>query len=549
MPQVPRLDPNPVRTAPLPGVRVPTDIPARAFGSPEQANLEPFQRGITELIQREREKADTTALLDADNQLATLQTDLHTKALSLRGRDAMGATQLVNEGWTKGVSEITGKLGTQEQREAFANRVGARWGTLHEAIETHAEGQRQAYMAQTADDAVKVRLQHATEFYQQPAAIAQAVDETKMILQMRGEQEGWSPETLATRTAEDVTAIHASVLDRLIANRQDLDAVDYLTAHRAEMTGQQLIQAEQLVSKGSVVGASQRFSDRIVKESATLQSGLEAAAEILDPQVRAATEERVRRHFEDRDLSLRLDAEQAFHDASNIVRQTHSFDAVPPALQRRLLPGQEVELRRMQNGESDQGLLYQLMNSASLHPDEFAKIDLSQYQGQLGRLDLKAMLNRQATVRAHQRTEEAAAQRRAATDLKGINHRLDLARRTAGFYESAGITVPATNTAQIRRLQADSTRAAQAAAGAPSPSVPGAPLRVPTPAAGSGAKTPAAAKPVPLVLPGSPARPPEPSPDETVSLNPQVPSTWLEHAAENPDYAHYLALMGVEGVA
>lgn len=538
MPLVPRANPLGIPTAPLPGVRVPTDVPAAAFGSPAQPDLGPLQHQLDTYVQRERDKADSTALLDADNQLAQLQTDLHTKATSLKGRDAQGASQQVQSDWQVGVSQIESQLHTDQQREAFAHRVGDRWQTLYGAVESHAAAEADQYVTETATNSLQLHLQHATEFYKDPNAIAGAVADTKDVLAGYALHQGWSKETLDAKTAEAVTGIHANVIDRMIANHQDLDAAAYLTDHRDEMTGDKLIQAENLVSRGSVVGAAQRSADGIVKSAATLTAALDKTSLILDPQVRDGAEERVRRHFEDMNNAEHDARLQAEFQAGQIVRK-QGYDAVPERLLAQLLPEQLDRLKyqdtRNRQGVDDVETVGQLNNMAGLHPDQFTGLDLSTFRAQLSKATYNKLVSRQLTMRQAEGRTATTTRNRQGKDLKKLNE-------TAGYYKGLGLEVPADTKASINALR-DSIGIPRDGAPIRTPAVPGQPLPK------AGAPVPAKAAPAkPATSPGFlPKLTPIPPHDDDLAFRPSVPPAWLEHAQTDPDYAAYLDIMGVRG--
>jgi hypothetical protein len=87
---VPRRSPDTVSTAPLPGVRSPVNVPRLGGGG---VDITPVANEVSELIQRHQAHADQVILLDADNKLAQLETDVRTAATQKRGKDALGATQ------------------------------------------------------------------------------------------------------------------------------------------------------------------------------------------------------------------------------------------------------------------------------------------------------------------------------------------------------------------------------------------------------------------------------------------------------------------------
>ncbi len=106
MPIVPRYPVPQVETAPLPAARVSADAPAAAFGVPAAPDLSGVQRVFAQIVEEERQKADQLAVLDADNQLAQLGTDLETRALSRRGKEAFGALGETADEWQRRTAEI-----------------------------------------------------------------------------------------------------------------------------------------------------------------------------------------------------------------------------------------------------------------------------------------------------------------------------------------------------------------------------------------------------------------------------------------------------------
>lgn len=415
MPMVPRRDERGVSPAPIPTERVPTDVPALAFGSPAQPDLGPLEGHVANIIQRERERADTTALLDADNQLATLQTDLHTQATSLKGKEAMGASARTAEAWQKGISEITAGLHTDQQRRAFAGRVGARWGTLYAAVESHAAGESEKYQAQTADAAIANRLSQAIEFYQSPAAVNEAIGETKAIFAKIGAQQGWSPEIIADKTSGAVTRIHAGVIDRLLANDQDRTASEYFAAHKDAIAGDTLAKVEGALEQGSLRGESQRQADSIIAKAKGSSEAREAVLAIPDAKLRDATEERVRRHFADAADAARVERDARMQQATNVIEQTRDVTRVPPGVwsqltlpERKGLRDYALELQKGVPVATDWTTYYDLKSLATsdVTRDKFLQTNLLGFKAQLGDAEFKELTGLQAELRKGESSAE-----------------------------------------------------------------------------------------------------------------------------------------------
>jgi hypothetical protein len=277
------------------------------------------------------------------------------------------------------------------------------------------------------------------------------------------------------------------------------------------------------VTTASVQGASQRAADDIVKASTNVTDALAAAGP--DPESAGPRGSRAARPAHVRGSRLRAapaaaaarDRRRGDHPEDGIAEQRagEALDGMT-STQIRDLKLLEESLRRR---PSDPETVIRLRNLSGLDPAEFAQLNLADYRDQLSESDLRALQSTQRSIRTTAVRTEAATRTRQTKDLLK-------AQRTEGFYKSQGLPVPDALAQQLRGLR-DSLKV-----GGTTPATPGAPLptTAPAKAAGSGALPT-------LKLPGSP-------PEEGAPIA-SLPAEWLAHARENPDYAAYLAAMGV----
>jgi hypothetical protein len=128
---------------------------------------------------------------------------------------------------------------------------------------------------------------------------------------------------------------HVGVIDRLLANDQDLAAKQYYDAHKADVTGAATIAVERALEEGSTRGESQRQADTITAKAATLGDALTQVRAIADPKVRDATEERVRKFFSEKAENLRQQRDAGMQRATNLVEQSTTSTACRRSSSRR----------------------------------------------------------------------------------------------------------------------------------------------------------------------------------------------------------------------
>lgn len=349
MPVVPRYSSPQVATRALPGVRVNPNAPASAFDVPSAPDLSGATRVVARIAAEEKQKADQVAGLEADNQLAKLETDLRVQALQRKGKDALGATEDVTGEWQKRVSEIEGSLANDTQRDFLERRAAQRYQSLYGTLERHAAIEHQAYDEQQTKSALDNRLSDAVENYADPAKVSRALAEARAIVADYGRRNGLPEETRKQQSEAVVSGIHTGVIDRMLANGDDLSARQYYDQVKAEISGTDTTRLEQSLEEGSVRGESQRQADRIMGLGLTRADALVEARKISDPDVQDMTVSRVNQRYSEMRAAEQEQRESLYLDATNRIDQApgqRPRDVIPPSEWHSLTLGQRNALER-----------------------------------------------------------------------------------------------------------------------------------------------------------------------------------------------------------
>ena len=429
MPTVPVRSPLPsVATEPLPGVRGSPNAPSGAFQPPRPVDLSGITGLAQELYQRQRQHADQVAVLDADTQLtkfrSSLISDPQNGILAARGKNALDASQGWEAKWADGMAQIRQGLKTPEQLDAFDRLAHGQFARANEEVEAHVGAQLRAYDQNTVNASLDETYTDAVQHADRPDLVAAAIDKGKAVATDWAKRQGFSPEQTKQAIAALVSKAHVGVMESLVNRKLDLAATQYLAKHEAELTGEDLPVAQKLVNSGSVAGESQRNADDIMKTATTLPDAQTQAAQIAEPQVREATERRLRQAFEDKAAGERQQRDDAYEHATDIVRKTGDFDNVPYATRRLLSPAMESSLRNLEDQirhpkrQTDMGLYATLMNMAGLNPQtrqDFEQLDLTEYRPKLEDSDFERLVSlqlqlRTATQNADKRAEELGAE-------------------------------------------------------------------------------------------------------------------------------------------
>lgn len=416
MPTVPRRNLGYVSQTPTPGVN-----PGNAFMPPQPVDIGPATKEIARLVEEHRAQQDQNAVLDADNQLSTLSTNLEVQTLQKRGKDAIGAGPQVEDQWKRSASDIENGLTNDRQKEAFRVRADHHFQMLNATVQKHEATESQSYGNDTIAATIENSRNNAIKHVDDPLIIGQSIAETKDLGAELGRRNGWSPEQVQQKQSGDVSKIHAGVVRLLSDSGQDLSAKEYFTAHKDELSGNDLLQATAIVKESSVKGESQRQRDLIMRTATNMTDAIAQARLIKDPDVQEATERLVKQEFAERAAGLRDAREQLMTGAAGIVEQTHSFDSIPPSQIALMTVSERTSLReyadRLQGKgaagiKTDLPTFYNLETMATTPEtrDKFLQLDLNQYRSKLSPSDFEEMAKLQGSVRKGDAAAEARLQ-------------------------------------------------------------------------------------------------------------------------------------------
>lgn len=343
-----------VEPSALPGVRVPTDAPIEAFGggrADRTVDIGGVERAVTQMYIDAHKNATEVAVNDADNQLTGLTNKLlydeHDGALQQRGKNAFDAPEKVGEGWTKGVSDISAGLGTDEQRNLFQHRVQARWQSVSEAVQRHVGQERKNYEAQTTQDFIKNRQDDAILNYTDPGKVDMSVAEQRAAIADHGRRNGESEEWITQQQKSATSKTFSDVIFRLLSNDQDLTAKHVYDAHKDDLTGAEAVTVDKAMQEGTSRGASQKAFDGIIaKPGINETDAIRAARDIDDPRVRDLTEQRVRQEFTERKNAATAAREQNLQNVADFIDQTGGRKDPPPAMWAGLTGAERAEADR-----------------------------------------------------------------------------------------------------------------------------------------------------------------------------------------------------------
>jgi len=417
MPMVPSVPPPSSGLAPLAGVRAPTAEPQAAFGVPHEVDLSGAASGATALFQQEREHADQISALHMDSQLSAAMTrmlyDPTNGVLNRRGKAALAIPEDVETQWKAITDKIGQEATTVPQKLYFERAQQERRYNVDYIVARHMATEVGQYDDQTTTAAVQNERDFATLNYNDPHMVEQSIGKITAAWQSYGQRNGLSNDVIKEQTADSVSQTYRSVIERMLASGNDLEAKAYYDGVKDRLVARDSVPLAASVEEGSARGEAMHRADQLVVAHPDLGSAMAATKDIQDPKVRDYTEQRVESYFRVQAQAQAQQRAQLFQHASDVVEATHDPTHVPPAVwsqlsleERNALDSRAATLQKGLPTQTDWTKYYDLKSMASATPDAFLQTNLLLSRNNLGDAEFKELTDLQASMRKSEQSAQ-----------------------------------------------------------------------------------------------------------------------------------------------
>jgi len=250
MPRVPTYDTPQVQSQPGRAIELRGVAPD---SSPIAEGLQSFQRGAQILANKEREKADTALLLDADNQLTKWQQktmyDENGGVFTRKGKNALDVTNQTLEQFEQTQAEIAKSLTNDQQKARYAQIVASRRNSLSNDLNRYEYSERQNYYGEVEKGQLETSMQGAALDYQDPAKVDGYRQKIDAVLASRAQRLGLSPEAAQAERLSTVSGMSTAVIQRMLVDSPQ-KAKGYFDSFKDQMTAEDQIRASNGIDQG-----------------------------------------------------------------------------------------------------------------------------------------------------------------------------------------------------------------------------------------------------------------------------------------------------------
>lgn len=371
----------------------------------------------------EQRKADDTQVLGGNRELSQFEIDAwdnpETGGSAKKGRDALGLPDVVLPAFDKKRAELEAGMNARAKAR-FALIADGRRQDLERKVLGHVGTQAEALNAAETEANATQALTEVAVNYKDPQRIAAATDLGWAGIFARLQRQGAPPEAIKVARQEWESSVKSTLLDQMIANRENKDAIAFYDGNRAAL-GAKADEYGMKIREARYESESVEMSDQLLrKHGGATPAAYAEAAKIEDPEIRKRTERdidsvgiREQRAQQVNEQNVRRGAWATI--ASAPVGAT--FESVFNASDRvgiDSVPGLRADIQRELDGKlqatetkTDPAVYEKFVSMA---PEELAKADVERDFGNLSAQDRVFLINRRDEARKPEKQAQFATE-------------------------------------------------------------------------------------------------------------------------------------------
>lgn len=372
------------------------------------AKLGTTLEGVAEEIRKENYRSDTLRAEDAFNKLRERQLDLTSGQsngfVNKKGGDA--ANQPIMEDYGKrfegAAKEIEDGLGNDQQKQLFRRRASIAGLQFKQDLLNHVTREKDIYETGVYKGTLDLEYKNAVERYQDPAGIALSLERMNNAISQEAARKGWAPEVAEATKRDALSKVHGGVIERMLANQDDISAQKYYEANKANIAGPEAANLEKQLEIGSTRTLAQTFADQVQASNLSESEAIKKARTQFSGKQEEAVVLAVRGRFQEQNLAKQAEQAQAADTAWDLLAKTKRLDSIPPAVLNRMDGKVRLALEKEANDlatgkdiKTDPGTYYDLATILVKEPEKFQKLDLRQYFNKLDQGDREHFINLQ----------------------------------------------------------------------------------------------------------------------------------------------------------
>lgn len=292
MATVPSYEPNRIESQPARLPRRQNPIDGDVLAAPGLA-LAQAGNVLGQIAINEQRKAEDTQVLGGNRGLGQAEVDLmynpQTGAMTKKGREAIGLSDKVLPEFDKRRAALEAGMNPGAKRRFAALADQRRQDIEKQLFALEARESDSLNLAETEANVAQAKNEAAIH-YKNPERIQTSTELGWAAMYARMAREGDPPEKIAVKRRQWEAEIKGTILDQMIANRENADAIAFYDVNRAAL-GDKADEYGMKIREARYEVESVATSDRLLRQyGGPTPAAYAEAAQIKDPEIRKRTE-------------------------------------------------------------------------------------------------------------------------------------------------------------------------------------------------------------------------------------------------------------------
>lgn len=418
MAQVPTYDAPTVESRALPAARSSSVASPAMFNGAAEAQadigkgLMAAGTGIGNVLYKMQERENAESIFQAETSFKDSWVKQQQSVNQRRGADAKGVTAETEVWFAEQEKEHSKALTNDLQRQLFSRSITRLRQANMGVIASYEEAQGKVALESASRASVVGTIDMAAADASNGLIVPGNPDaKSRIDGYIRGvtnnvaavaQINGWTKEQKDAETALHMTNLHKQVIQGMVDKNPD-GARSYFNEHKGEIKGSELDAIERVLNIGGAKQAGFQFAERI-NYGATSESAALAAArkEFADsPEKREAAIAEVKTRYGERKSAYEYGQRMASDQAWKIVER-QGFEAVPAGLIAGMDGRAVIAMRDFSDKRragigvvTDPATYYDLRTMAANDPNNFKKLDLTQFVNKMSQSDFQEIVKLQ----------------------------------------------------------------------------------------------------------------------------------------------------------
>lgn len=441
----------------MPAFQAPTVEPMRDFTGEQLQKtgqaVQSFGTTVMKIADRLQGELDDAKSKELYNTFAAQADTIETKYLTLKGKEAVGATMKTRNDLDAALTDVLGKTENDVQKMLLKNSASVRMRSANSSIIKHSLVEQRDYDVKETgakvDTMVNDAVRYSAGFRNPQGDFAIYYGAAKKEANVLADKLGYEADSAQRQQLilKATNSIHGQAMQAAIDGQNLDDARDYLQRYGNEMTPETYQRAKKALEIGTSDAKEQSIADKIWADSGNnIAAALEKARTTLSGKEEDQVVQRLKIFDTEKNTIIQRAQGEAKDKAWRVYSETGDFKKVPATVLAGMDGADLASLQRTAKADleartkgvevkTDSNVYYQLTQEAIRNPDfkDPTKFDLRRYFDKLSPGDRNHFINLQRTIGTKNEAPEAVTTQQ---QISATIKQLGLKDEKAGMFTS-----------------------------------------------------------------------------------------------------------------